>query len=379
MGRLILLLGFAILSFTSLVRAQKINAVKIIPSIGDTFYRSVVRDQINESYLEQNKYRFWNFNNLSTPFTIAELYESPRKGKYFKYFPEATLVLLKINGEESYYHKKGGELRCVGEVISCSFTKSGFIVGKYSPARLVIPGSFKIGDRYQNNVILSFALGKDEVIGKDNFMPFGSDSIMVKINFVQNATFNDYGWLLINGERHEVMKITSGIYSLLSTQVKASKNAKWKDIRISPTTLPDELQRMISSSQWQETEFFTEKYRGPFFSYIKRNEDITEIIFQNRNLTETEFIKYKDSSILLYPNPTYGDIYLDFLNMPRGDYRMEVYNIIGKKLIYKDFTLSTNSYQQLDLSTLKKGTYIYSITDQNNRKIITRRLSIISL
>ena len=93
--------------------------------------------------------------------------------------------------------------------------------------------------------------------------------------------------------------------------------------------------------------------------------------------TSAQEIDFKDVGVKTYPNPTYGDVTFELTNLPKGDYSVVLYNIIGKRLWSNQFN-NNSTVMNVNLSHLKKGTYLYSIIDGNGRKVTTKRLMIIT-
>jgi len=82
--------------------------------------------------------------------------------------------------------------------------------------------------------------------------------------------------------------------------------------------------------------------------------------------------------VFLYPNPSFGRINLKFDQFQNGDYTFSVYNIIGKPIFSKSFSIDgNNEIINLNLEQLKKGTYLYSISNSEGKRLVTRRLSIV--
>lgn len=82
--------------------------------------------------------------------------------------------------------------------------------------------------------------------------------------------------------------------------------------------------------------------------------------------------------IFVYPNPSFGNVRFDFLNLSAGNYELEIYNILGTKIRTERVSISGNKTLPLDLTGLKKGTYIYRLVDSQKNTIRSKRLVIIS-
>ncbi|NVK52804.1 MAG: T9SS type A sorting domain-containing protein, partial [Flavobacteriaceae bacterium] len=77
--------------------------------------------------------------------------------------------------------------------------------------------------------------------------------------------------------------------------------------------------------------------------------------------------EYTDDTILLYPNPTNGEI--NITNIVDQIKRIEIYNTIGKKLL-------TTKSTKINISSFPKGIYYLKIVSLNkkftNKKVILK-------
>jgi len=105
--------------------------------------------------------------------------------------------------------------------------------------------------------------------------------------------------------------------------------------------------------------------------------ELLTAIYKGDLSTSTEEIDLRKAEVAAFPNPTFGDVTFELSNLPKGNYTVAVYNIIGKMLWSKPFDNNMNS-MSVNLSNLRKGTYLYSVMDTNGRKISTKRLMIIT-
>ena len=113
---------------------------------------------------------------------------------------------------------------------------------------------------------------------------------------------------------------------------------------------------------------------------LNEGDTVTTIQYKANNInTSNLLLKPGKQDVMAYPNPTFGEVKFELLNFSPGDYRIEIYNIIGKKLWSTGFSIdhSIRSIKE-NFSFLKKGTYLYSIIDSRGRKIATKRLVIIT-
>ncbi len=108
-------------------------------------------------------------------------------------------------------------------------------------------------------------------------------------------------------------------------------------------------------NQAKQAEYLTQSWAGAVVQQIPRRPDI-----------------------FVYPNPSFGNVRFDFLNLAPGYYDLEVYNILGTKLRTEHIFVNGMKTLPLDLTRLKKGTYIYRLVDSQKNTIRSKRLVIIT-
>ena len=81
--------------------------------------------------------------------------------------------------------------------------------------------------------------------------------------------------------------------------------------------------------------------------------------------------------IYVSPNPAISDVRFEFFNLSPGTYKLSIYNIIGQEEWSKMYTINGNYTEQVDISKLKKGAYLYSLKDERGRTLSTKRLMVI--
>lgn len=93
----------------------------------------------------------------------------------------------------------------------------------------------------------------------------------------------------------------------------------------------------------------------------------------NKRLCQSE-----DSSIQVYPNPTFGNVNVLCNQLEPGDYFFELYNIIGQRQWRQSFLVNEElMVHKFNLPNPQKGTFLYAIVRPDGKKIFTRRLSIL--
>jgi PKD repeat protein len=97
-------------------------------------------------------------------------------------------------------------------------------------------------------------------------------------------------------------------------------------------------------------------------------------IFCDPNAGISEFTP--GDNILVYPNPATGSINIAFIDNPKSNLTVNIYNIVGQKVNSTSFNGQTRDIFNIDISTLKNGIYIINIETEG--KIITKKISVLN-
>jgi hypothetical protein len=62
------------------------------------------------------------------------------------------------------------------------------------------------------------------------------------------------------------------------------------------------------------------------------------------------------------------------MNLPSGIYKVKILNILGVELWSKSYDVQGDFMAQVDISKLRKGTYLYSLVSESGKTISTKRL-----
>ncbi len=161
--------------------------------------------------------------------------------------------------------------------------------------------------------------------------------------------------------------------------------------------------KIYSGGEWIEPDKSLYEKMMPFFPvasthkkefFINENSfKIAELQFGQENpnvATNAYFLSFRKNNrisdcnktgnkIFVYPNPSFGNFYIQMKDIPNGNYTFNLYNIIGKKLHTIPFTNQNGEKILIKLEGLSKGTYIYSVDSPEGKKIQTKRLMIMSI
>ncbi len=89
------------------------------------------------------------------------------------------------------------------------------------------------------------------------------------------------------------------------------------------------------------------------------------------NIYENEF----EGNISIYPNPISDNITLDLIGVKNGIYKIEIFDLLGKKILNKSIYVGGEAQEEIETEKLNKGVYYIIISNEKysfSEKIIKR-------
>jgi len=208
-------------------------------------------------------------------------------------------------------------------------------------------------------------------------LPFAHDSLRLLVETEHDDVVDAWGTLELPGGTYEVLRVkrTTTTNALLGIYVPFPG---W--INVDPDVFGNlgGLLDLLGESTVESYQFLADANKEIIALF---NEDMdgnmVSFTYKGDMTTSIAKLNLKEENLLTYPNPTYGDVTFQLINMPHDNYKVVVYNIIGKELWSSDINFIEGKLRA-DLSHLRKGTYFYSIINGSGQKVTTRRLMIMT-
>ena len=270
----------------------------------------------------------WLFTSLKGPRSLR--YESMNavNGRYANLFPGAEMVLRTPEGKEIYLQNLNGSWMQLGHVQNDELSVEPKVVKYNPPLKSCTPQSENISNRHATTVS-------------------GPPAVSYAYNDIKDAS--------------GVLYLPDGIYDVDRTTRKITS--------------------IVDDETVERTEFyFEDQLSGNIVMVVSMAEDnatIDAIRYMSKEDEYTFSASSNSREFLLYPNTGYGEVRLEFTNFKPGKYSLIVYDIVGRELWKKQFDIVANITLKEDLSFLPRGTYPYTIIDEDQNRILTRRLAII--
>ncbi len=318
---------------------------------------------------------YWDFNSLTSPFIYQYILRNPNQGLGRNDFPNSESFTKNSEGYEMYFKWSNQKMYIVG-YYGYDFTKLGIKASSYftKPFYTIRETPLRYGDRKKYNATLIMPVTKKDVpafILKK--LPYTPDSLRFIMEVQRRDHIDASGMIDLHVQQYPVLRVSQKEWRNKKLEVK-SQSIPWQDV-----TELFKGDRFLAPDSTYKILFLSNETRVPVVEFFLN--PVTREI-QKANYTSHPFlnnivrIKQVNPDIFAYPNPTLGKLRLDFINLRSGFYTVKVRNLLGRLQWEHKYYIDNNKSIRIDLTHLYKGTYFYSLINEQGETITTKRLVI---
>lgn len=373
-----LLSSVLIALFATISYGQITISNSTFPVAGDTLF-TILDNDANISFDEDGADVTWDFRSLSGPFARETRFLDASEGTAPEDFPDADLVSISANEQETYYQSFNNKIIEIGR--AGEFVPGFDIPVAYEENPTFRKAPISFGDVDDDEAIANVEVGADIIPAELlEGVPIEFDSLRISLQTNSESVVDAWGTVRLPDGDYEVLR------DKVSTNTETKIFAKipilgWNEI---PSTLLEGLGDLADAFGVVETttyNYYSANDKEIIASVIVDSEDVITSVEYKGNLiiNDIKVLAPDANLITAFPNPSYGNVSIQMVNYPLGEYRMKVYNVVGKELWSESFLLRSNRVFKADLLHLSKGTYLYSIFDKNGKKLVTKRIAIMSI
>ena len=323
----------------------------------------------------------WDFLFLQAPYITEIAMEYPESGKLSERFPDAERMMLLPNGKEIYYKFSGPNVIEVGRSFNqwvLDWVEKGI---DFETNPIVKKAGMVLNDTYTDNSSYNITLGVEELPKHfSKKLPLLIDSVQYEVTINKNSTIDSEGTLLMPNVQYQVIREFEHLNIVVRGTCKTA--AGWKEIKDILPNITAEDEKYISHERSIHIyKYWSDAVGVPVLSIEDYGDEEYNISFvTDRNNDYIPVIKAigKSTDVIAHPNPTYGEISFQLVNLPPGKYELRILSLVNKKLYSKETLVGNDRLIHADLSFLSKGTYIYNIIDEKGNNITTKRIVIIT-
>ncbi len=326
----------------------------------------------------------WDFGVLQKDTTFSVVYRPSSAGSQVAQFPGSDLAILAQG--ETYFNVTNNNFEVMGFAGQDPTGLGLNITAKFTPLvkERYAPMNFFDIKQGTSDLNLTFPTNQPPLDSIFSGLPVNIDSMRVRITTERLGVVDGWGTAVIPGGTYPVLREKRTEYTTTGIDVYVALFpgfGQWVDLG---TLIGGGGGGGIGGFIGTDT---TVTYR--FISNTEKEE--IAIATMNNDLTTVETIRFKNlstsptlepvidfaGSIQAFPNPAVEWVRFDCTNIPAGEYTLKIFNLLGKQVWKRNYTLSGNTSFRIELDNFKKGTYIYSLVDKNGNAVGTKRLVIL--
>lgn len=363
------------------INAQITLSNETFPTIGDTLFTAIDNLPSNISITPSGGGQSWDFTSLQSPFSRRVVYRAAEEGTSGDGFPAANIFTDLGEGIEAYYRSTANTFELIGLYGMDPLELQLEILSRFDPVIIERRAPLDFFDVNQMEAALLLAFSADDIPSDilDQF-PITPDSLRIRIAIDRLDLVDAWGTLTIPG----------GIYDVLRekrTEIRETRlDAKisvlpWQDITdIIIELLPEEVGNFLGKDTIITYNFFSDEVKEPIAIVTVDNENETpnRVEYKANDITSNvQSIEALQPGVYAFPNPAIVNVRFEFSNLPKGKYNLKIYNILGIEVWSKRYFINGFLTEKVDISSLRRGTYLYSLVDERGKTLTTRRLIVV--
>jgi Secretion system C-terminal sorting domain len=338
--------------------------------VGDTLYLAVDRLPANPRLIHSNLEDYWDFTGLMAPY-VQEIYVRPGAAAQSRSERSAYCVVSNGDGVDFSIVVDGKEMWISG--IRMKQGNDVFEVEclPHLPLRV---NTNDFGSEKTYSGTIEFNLTTDFVAAMDDSELSLADSIRIVVDWKYEIVNDQEGQMQLESGHYDVLR--QQLKKTVNTQTEIKQNGMWSvRAKSLPFSLPIELQTGTTYIFWSEE--FAEPVA---VVQTDESENAVRVTFKVRKYSGRRVVQAApdQADIFVHPNPSFGMVRFDLVNLPADTYQIEIYNILGVRLRSYSLDVDGSMSYPLNLSDLKKGTYIYRLVDSYLKTLRSKRIVIIT-
>lgn len=347
-----------------------------LPQVGDTLWYAVDNLPGNIQVGVPGENLRWDFSSLQAPYVRRTIWQAASGGIRSSDFPTANLRLPLGENAEAYYEKTSdGRLFQRGGVGQDPLELGIEGVVQFARPILSRRAPLRYGDQYEHTYALQQTIPASALPQRlRDELPITPDSFRVSLEGERFDVVDAWGRMIIPGGYFDVLREKRVTTQRLKLEARLGR-FPWADITdlLRPEDFPNERQiteYVFFSNEIQQPVAMVEM--GPQERFVKRvTYGASPLTTNVQNISEVQ------PGVYAFPNPAIIHVRFEFTDLPAGNYELAIRNILGKVVWRKDYYIDGNLTERIDISSLRKGTYLYSLKDQAGKILTTKRLVVV--
>ncbi len=368
-------LFFLAFSLPFLSDGQPVITSKSFPSIGDTLYTHIDYLPNNIRIQEAGKSNRWDFSTLQSPFARQMDILPANFFAEHKYFPKANAAVMLKEDQLGFYLIGQRSITLLGMAGDDPLELGLNQITYFDPPLIERRAPLRYQDGYQSESIVSYRLALED-LPKNEFseLPFTPDSIRITLTYDRQDYVDGWGTLLIPGGIYDVLRERRQEARTIQIEARVGR-LPWQNV----TDLLSDSKNL--GNQYTISYYYhSNESKNPIaIAYMDGEEkQLLNINYKARSSSSNvQEVGKAKPAIYAYPNPAIVNARFEFTNLPPGNYKLVILNILGLEEWSKTYYIDGHRTEKINIAGLRKGSYLYSLIDERGKTISTKRLIVI--
>ena len=363
------------------LHAQITITNQTFPAAGDTLLTGTDNMPNNLQIGDPGPNQEWNFKFLNSPIVLRTVVRDAKEGMAADTFPSANLVFKIDDNAEGYYRSSENALELIGLSGTDPLNLGISIQPRFDEPQIERRAPLNYGDEYDSTIKLSYAIDADDIpqeLLQD--LPITPDSLRLRLVINRKDEVDAWGTMSIPGSTYDVLREKRTLDQDIRLDAKVGILG-WQDITDIVLALTDIGNDVLGDNQLIRYHFWNDEVKEPIAVATMDQEGVNIVSIEFKaedilsNLVQTT--ESLQAGVLAYPNPAVAFTNFQFQRLRPGNYRLVIYNLVGSEVWHQDYYINGPLTERVNISKLKRGTYLYSLKNRSGKTLITRRLIVV--
>lgn len=372
---------FTLCFLTNFVQAQITVTDAGFPQPGDTLITAVDNLPDNIAITAGGENQTWNYSDLQAPFSRRTIYGEAADGSAGADFPNADVVANIAEGADGYFRVTDEVVELLGLYGADPLQLGLEVLTRFDPPVIQRRAPMNFFDVNQTEAALLLPFSTDNLPGGIlDQLPITPDSLRIRITLERLDVVDAWGNLTIPEGSYDVLREKR-------TEVRETRlDAKlgfldWQDVTdLAIQALPPEGADLLGMDTVVTHNFFAEgvKEAIAILTLDASETTVQSVEFKSSDITTS--VQSADAlqpGVYAFPNPAINNVRFEFSNLEPGNYDLKLFNILGAEVWSDKYFINGSRAIKIDISRLKKGTYLYNLVNDRGKTITTRRLIVV--
>ena len=323
----------------------------------------------------------WDYSQINVEGLNEDMFIDPSEGLNVGAYPNATL-LISGQGGESYFKTNDNTFEFLG---FAGGDPTGFgieLITHFQPALIESRAPLNYLDLHTYGSETNIPFSADALPGGFlDSLPIAPDSLRIRNILDRTDLVDAWGTITIPGGTYDVIRLKRVEYIETRLDIKLG-GLPWLDVTDQFGDFGGGTGGMdfFGIDTTVTYSYLSNESKEPIavFSLDGKESFVENATFKSLLVNPVDETKETlNPNLYAFPNPAINEVKFEFSNLKKGNYDLKIFNILGLEVYGQSYAISGSKTVKIDISRLRKGTYLYSLLDEKGKAITTKRLIVI--